>query len=230
MSPSSTFIASSPSRLRVSWFSTRIIKRSSPAPNKVQAPVVFDLTRRREGPNKNGCRRPCSRSPRIGSGRSIRRPAGCWQRSRRPAAAATPAWPGPKARCGWASIATARSIRSIPSRRDSPHHRVHPLRHRRHLGRRRALAWHPGRRRKRSPPNRSSDRRGPGAARHAPRRRRVRPEMRRGRSILLRRRKQRKGAGRPTAQARFRGASHPKSRNSRSPRSVYGAQISQIDE
>ena len=56
----------------------------------------------------------CSRSPRIASRRSIRRPAACSPRSRRPAAAATRASPGPKARSGSGSIATGRSIRSIP--------------------------------------------------------------------------------------------------------------------
>ena len=38
--------------------------------------------------------------------------------------------------------------------RDSAHHRVQPLRHRRDLGRRRAVARHLGRRRERDPPNR----------------------------------------------------------------------------
>jgi hypothetical protein len=38
-----------------------------------------------------------------------------------------------------------RSIKSIPNRGDSSHHRVQPLRHRGHLGRRRALARHLGR-------------------------------------------------------------------------------------
>ena len=42
----------------------------------------------------------CSRSPRTASRRSIRRPAACSPRSRRPATAAIPGWPGPKARCG----------------------------------------------------------------------------------------------------------------------------------
>jgi hypothetical protein len=49
---------------------------------------------------------------------------------------------GPKGRSGWGSIGTGRSIKSI--RGDPSHHRVQPLRHRGHLGRRRALARHLG--------------------------------------------------------------------------------------
>ena len=56
----------------------------------------------------------CSSSPRIASRRSIRRPDACSPRFRRPAAAATPGWRGPKARSGSGSIATGRFIRSIP--------------------------------------------------------------------------------------------------------------------
>ncbi len=56
----------------------------------------------------------CFSSPRIASGRSIRRPAGCSPRSRRPAAAVTRGSRGPKGRSGWASIGTGRSIKSIP--------------------------------------------------------------------------------------------------------------------
>ena len=44
-----------------------------------------------------------------------------------------------------------------------------PLRHRRHLGRRRTLARHLGSREKRTASDRSAERRGPGAARHASR-------------------------------------------------------------
>ena len=56
----------------------------------------------------------CSRSPRIASRRSIRRPAACSPRSPRPAAAVTRGSRGPKGRSGSGSIATGRSIRSIP--------------------------------------------------------------------------------------------------------------------
>ena len=52
-------------------------------------------------------------------------------------------------------------------RRDPAHHRVEPLRHRRDLGRRRAVARHLGRRRERAAPHRSRNRRGAGASRHA---------------------------------------------------------------
>ena len=56
-----------------------------------------------------------------------------------------------------------------PNRGDPSHHRVQPLRHRGHLGRRRALARHLGRRRERSAASRSSNGRGPGEARDAAR-------------------------------------------------------------
>ena len=85
------------------------------------------------------------------------------------------------------------------NRSDPSHHRVQPLRHRRHLGRRRALARHLGRRRERFEANRSANRRGPGEARNAARRQRVGARVRRRRSVLLRRRKQRQGASRPPA-------------------------------
>ena len=69
-------------------------------------------------------------------------------------------------------------------RGDPAHHRVQPLRHRRHLGRRRAVARHLGRRRERSAPDRSANGRGPGAARHAGRSRRVGARVRRRRRFF----------------------------------------------
>ena len=86
-------------------------------------------------------------------------------------------------------------------RRDPPHDRVQPLRHRRHLDRRRALARHLGRRRERAAARRPSNRRGPGAARDAARHGRVGPRIRWRRSVLLRRRQEREGEGRPPAEA-----------------------------
>jgi hypothetical protein len=50
-------------------------------------------------------------------------------------------------------------------RRDSPHHRVEPLRHRRDVGRWRVVAWHVGGRGERCSPHRSADRRSARAAR-----------------------------------------------------------------
>ena len=87
-------------------------------------------------------------------------------------------------------------------RRDPAHDRVEPLRHRRDLGRRRALARHLGRRRERPAAHRSAHGRGARAARDAGRSRRVGARVRRRRSVLLRRRQQRQGAGRPPAEAR----------------------------
>ena len=62
-------------------------------------------------------------------------------------------------------------------RRHPAHHRVQPLRHRRDLGRRRAVARHLGRRRERHPPHRPGERRGARAARDAVRRRRQRARV-----------------------------------------------------
>ena len=59
--------------------------------------------------------RTSTRSPRRASTRSIPPPATWWRRSRRPATAATRASPGPRAACGSASTAIARSTRSIPA-------------------------------------------------------------------------------------------------------------------
>ena len=87
---------------------------------------------------------------------------------------------------------------------DSAHHRVQPLRHRRHLGRRRALARHLGRRRERCAARRSSNRRGSGEPRNAARNSRVGTRVRRRRSVLLRRRqRQRGGQGGPPTQAKL---------------------------
>ena len=82
------------------------------------------------------------------------------------------------------------------NRSDPSHHRVQPLRHRRHLGRGRALARHLGKRRERFAANRSANRRSPGEARNAARGQRVGARVRRRRSVLLRRRKQRQGESR----------------------------------
>ena len=66
-----------------------------------------------------------------------------------------------------------------------PHHRVEPLRHRRHLGRRRAVARHLGRRRERDPPHRPGERRRARAPGDAARHRRQRPRVRRRGPVLL---------------------------------------------
>ena len=58
----------------------------------------------------------CTKSRKRRSERSIPKPARCSPRSRRPAAAAIQASPGPKERSGSASIAAVRSIRSIRTR------------------------------------------------------------------------------------------------------------------
>jgi hypothetical protein len=79
---------------------------------------------------------------------------------------------------------------------DQAHHRVEPLRHRRHLGRRRAVARHLGRRRERAAPHRPAKRRRARAAGDAGRHLRQRPRVRRRRPLLLRRRRQRQGARR----------------------------------
>jgi hypothetical protein len=91
-------------------------------------------------------------------------------------------------------------------RRDSSHHRVQPLCHRRHLGRRRALARYMGRERERFAASRSSNRRGPGNARHAARSGRVRARVRWRRSVLLRRRQQRESEDRPQNTQRLKRA------------------------
>ena len=85
---------------------------------------------------------------------------------------------------------------------DSAHHRVQPLRHRRDLGRRRAVARHLGRRRERHPPNRPGERRRARAAGDAARHRRQRDGVRRGKPFLLRRRIERQGPRRATSERR----------------------------
>ena len=84
------------------------------------------------------------------------------------------------------------------------HHRVQPRRHRGHLGRRRALARHLGRRRERCAASRSSIGTGAGEARDAGRSGRIGARVRWRRSVLLRRRKEREGESRTPAQARLR--------------------------
>ena len=67
----------------------------------------------------------------------------------------------------WVGQYRDRKIRPDRSRhrRRSAHHRIEPLRHRRELGRRRAVARHLGGRRERDPPHRSAERRRARAAR-----------------------------------------------------------------
>jgi hypothetical protein len=72
---------------------------------------------------------------------------------------------------------------------DPSHHRIQPLRHRRHLGRWRDVAWYLGGRRERSEAHRSTNRRGPRADRDAARHCRVGARIRRRGSVLLWRRK-----------------------------------------
>ena len=107
----------------------------------------------------------------------------------------------------WVAQYRDRKIHQIDPefRGDPADHRDQPLRHRGHLDRRRALARHLGRRRERSDPHRSTYRRSPGADRDAARRERIGAGVRRRRSVLLRRWKQRDGAGRPPAEARLSG-------------------------
>ena len=139
----------------------------------------------------------CSRSPRIASRRSIRRPAACSPRSRRRRRRRLRARVGRRDAVGRPVSRAEDPPGRSRDRRDPSHHRVQPLRHRRHLGRRRAVARHLGRRRERRAAHRSADRRGAGEARDAGGRRRVGARVRRRRSVLLRRRKQRQGEGHP---------------------------------
>ena len=166
--------------------------------------------RRRRMPARRSTASTCSRSPRTASRRSIRRPAACSPRSRRPATAAISglAWAEGTL---WVGQYRDRKIHQIDPETGAilRTHRIQPLRHRRDLGRRRALARHLGRRRERAAPHRSAQRRGAGAARHAGRHRRVRARVRRRRPLLLRRRTERQGARRAPAEA---GLTRPASR------------------
>ena len=146
----------------------------------------------------------CFSSPRIGSRRSIRRPAVCSRRFRHPAAEALRARVGRRNALGRALSRPEDPSSRSRDRRDPSHDRVQPLRHRRHLGGRRTLARHLGRRRERSSAHRSANRRSPGAARDAARRQRVGTRVRRRRSVLLRRRAKRQGQSRAPAPAAFR--------------------------
>ena len=112
---------------------------------------AIDVLAMRERPSTASI---CFRSPRTASIRSIRRLAACSPRSRRPATAAIRALPGPKGHSGSAASRPQDPSDRSRNRSDPSHHRVEPLRHRRHLGRRRTLAWHLGRRRERSAPHR----------------------------------------------------------------------------
>ncbi len=105
----------------------------------------------------------------------------------------------------WVGQYRDRKIHQVdPDTGNSSHDRVQPLRDRRHLDQRRTLARHLGRRRERRAACRSANGRGPGETRDAVRRRRVGARVRRRRSILLRRRAEREGESRPTAQAKLR--------------------------
>ena len=106
----------------------------------------------------------CSRSPRIASRRSIPRPAACSPPFPRPAEAAIPGSPGPRASL-WVGQYRGRKIHQIDPETGAILRTIESqsLRHRRHLGRRRTLARHLGRRRKRAAAHRSANRRGAGA-------------------------------------------------------------------
>ncbi len=111
----------------------------------------------------------------------------------------------------WVGQYRDRKIHQIDpqDRSDPSHHRVQPLRHRRDLGGRRALARHLGRRRERSATHRSADRRGSREPRDAGRDGRVGPGIRRRRPVLLRRRRQRQSQSRSPAEVNPRAASIP---------------------
>ena len=103
----------------------------------------------------------------------------------------------------WVGQYRDRKIHQIDpgDRRDPAHHRVQPLRHRRDLGRRRAVARHLGRGRERDPPDRPGERRRARAAGDAARHRRQRARVRRRGSLLLRRRRERKGPRRAPSES-----------------------------
>src|SRR6185503_49926 len=107
--------------------------------------------------------------------------------------------PGRKGRSGWGSIGTAGSIRSIP-------------RPGRSCARSSPTASSPGSPgwTERSATGRSSNGRRPANARDAARRQRVGARVRRWRSVLLRRWRDREGAGRSPAQARRRDGPGPR--------------------
>ena len=106
----------------------------------------------------------------------------------------------------WVGQYRDRKIHQIDprDRRDPAHDRVQPLRHRRHLGGRRAVARHLGGRRERPAAHRSRDRRGAGAARDAGRRAACRGSSPTAATLLLRRRTERQGARGAPAEARRR--------------------------
>ena len=94
------------------------------------------------------------------STRSIPPPARCWRRSRRPATAYDSGLTWAEGSL-WVGQYRDRKIHQIDPATGASHahHRVQPLRHRRDLGRRRAVARHLGRRRERDPPHRPGERR-----------------------------------------------------------------------
>jgi hypothetical protein len=121
-----------------------------------------------------------SRSPRTAFRRSIRRRA----RARDdpgPGGGADSGSPGPKDRSGSASTARGRSTRSIRIRARSSARSSPTVRHRRHLGGRRAVARHLGRGRERAAAHRPELRRRPRDARASERRQRLGAGVRRRR-------------------------------------------------
>ena len=127
------------------WFASGDrLNALDPASGKVGA---LDRCRRACG---NGLRRPAPLPDRRGShpeDRS-RRPARCSAPSRRPAAAAFGARLGRRDALGRPVPRTEDPSDRSGNRARPSHHRIRPLRHRCHLGRRRALARHLGRRRR----------------------------------------------------------------------------------
>ena len=146
-------------------------------------------------------------------------PATCSPPSRRPAAAIRDS-PGPKARSGWDSPGPENPPNRSRDGSDSSHHRIQPHRHRCHVGRRRALARHLGRRGKRIAADRSANGRSAGTSRDAGRNWRLGTRIRWRRSVFLRRRKQRKGESHSPAQARHRSRRRRQDRRAAS-RSVF---------
>ena len=86
----------------------------------------------------------CFRSPKIASRRSTRRPAVCSSTIPRRAAAALRPRLGGRDALGRAAPRPQDPSDRSRNRRRPAHHRVQPLRHRRHLGRGRVLARRPG--------------------------------------------------------------------------------------
>ena len=105
----------------------------------------------------------------------------------------------------WGTIGTGRSIKSIPRPGRSCARSRPPVSSPGDLGRRGALARHPGRRGERPETDRPANGRGPGDAPEGARTGRFGARIRWWRPVLLRRRHERDGEGRPPARARLRG-------------------------